>query len=101
MAATKWRLKRVVVEIAVYDDCIAEKDLRWAVERALESSQTFDHAIRRNSKPMRLGRVMIKSLSKMLASGALRDVDRGPDDKTLEGRVEAIMKKLTVGKVSA
>jgi hypothetical protein len=40
-----WKRLRVVVEIAVRDDSLSEKDFRWSVERALADSRTFDQVI--------------------------------------------------------
>jgi len=45
MSATKWKRLRVVVDLAVRDDSLSEKDFRWSVERALAENRTFDQVI--------------------------------------------------------
>lgn len=46
---TVWNKKRVVVEISVRDDCISERDLRWAVDTALTTGRTLDRVLRERS----------------------------------------------------
>jgi hypothetical protein len=45
MSATRWKRLRVVVDLAVRDDSLSEKDFRWSVERALAENRTFDQVI--------------------------------------------------------
>jgi DNA-binding Lrp family transcriptional regulator len=45
MAATSWKKIRVVVDLAVRDNSLSEKDFRWAVDRALTDNRTFDQVI--------------------------------------------------------
>ena len=84
MAATKWKTKRVVVEVVVHDDCLSDKDVRWAVETALTSGRTFDEVARtRHSKsegPVRLGAVLVKHFSKVLARAAMPDTGEDGHD---------------------
>lgn len=45
MAATRWKRLRVMVELAVRDSSLSEKDFRWSVERSLIDNRTFDQVI--------------------------------------------------------
>jgi hypothetical protein len=69
---TRWSIKRVVVEIAVQDDCVDTSDVRWAVETALTSYRTFDRTLRsrhpKNGGPVRLGVLTVKQFNRVVAA---------------------------------